>query len=356
MRTIIWEGTMTALSSISHNGGDSFGINSKLRREKFVQPDGSVESVPIISGNSMRGRLRDCGMLHMCRTLGYRMGTGAEGAARRVSGAVAAAEDTQQRPASTPLSDAEQADVLGSGLSLAAFYFLFSGGALTSTGSRGIDIDEGRRIRALIPLVGMFGGAMGNTIMPSKSKIGKVYPICAEVMHLLPASFQRPAPSIWEYLQEEMYTRKDDEKNEHLRQLIAPDVRGLLEVEHKKAALSKAQSKPQEDTGQHQQMRYYVETLAAGTPFYWKIALDDVTEVEFEAFVTTLVEFSRMPYIGGKSAVGLGEVAVHFDSWLEIDSRTHVDGQAVASPIGAAYAQHLRERGADIRSLLAGMR
>jgi CRISPR type IV-associated protein Csf2 len=322
MQTIVWEGTITALSSISHNGGQSFGVNSKLRREKFVQMDGSVEEIPVISGNGLRGLLRDRGMLHMCRVLGYGV--------QEETGTV-------------------------SGLSLAAFYFLFSGGALTSTGSRGIDIDEARKVRTLIPLVGVFGGAMGNSIMPGKLKCGKAIPICAETVHLLPKSFhgERVPPSIWEYLQEEMYTRKDDEKNENLRQLIAPDVRGLIETEQKTAALKKAADA---DTGQKQQMRYYVETLAAGTPLYWKICLDDVTDVEFEAFVTTLVEFSKMPHIGGKSNVGLGEVAIHFDNWLSIDSRAHPEGQAIERPLGTRYAEHLRNHGIDIRATLAGMK
>jgi hypothetical protein len=153
-----------------------------------------------------------------------------------------------------------------------------------------------------------------------------------------------------------MYTRKDDEKNEHLRTMIASDVRGLLDVEHKKTALKKANQQPQEDTGQHQQMLYYVETFAAGTPFYWRVCLDDVTDMEFEAFITTLVEFSRMPYIGGKSNVGLGEVAIKFDQWLEIDSRTNTTGTAITRPVGAAYAQHLTTHGQDIRALLAGFR
>lgn len=325
MQTIIWEGTMTALSSISHNGGQSFGINSKLRREKFVQLDGSVEEIPVLSGNGLRGLLRDRGMLHMCRALGYGV--------QEATGAV-------------------------SGLSLAAFYFLFSGGALTSTGSRGIDIDEARKVRSFIPLVGVFGGAMGNSIMPGKLKCGKAIPICAETIHLLPRSFhgERVPPSIWEYLQEEMYTRKDDEKNEHLRQLIAPEARGLIETEQKQAALKKAVGGAEEETGQKQQMRYYVETFAAGTPFYWKICLDDVTDVEFEAFVTTLVEFSKLPYVGGKSNVGLGEIAIHFDNWLAIDSRAHPYGQAIERPLGARYAEHLHERAADIRALLAGMK
>src|SRR3972149_5917726 len=127
-KSYIFEGQVTALSSISHNGGQSLGITAKLRREKFVQPDGTVEEVPTISGNSLRGLLRDRGMLHMCRALGYGVND--------QTGAVA-------------------------GLSLAAFYFLFSGGALTSPGSRGVGIDEARKVRQLIPPLGGVGGARG---------------------------------------------------------------------------------------------------------------------------------------------------------------------------------------------------
>ena len=139
METIEFTGIVTALSSISHGGGQSFGINSKLRREKFVQLDGSVEEVPVISGNAIRGQLRDLGMRHMCRVLGYGEATEDDG---------------------RPL-----------GLSLPAFYFLFSGGALTKQKGRGLDIDRARTLRELIPLVGIFGGAMGNQIMPGKLKI-----------------------------------------------------------------------------------------------------------------------------------------------------------------------------------------
>ena len=70
MKTLIFEGTVTALTSISHIG-ETRGINSMLRREKIVGADHEVEEIPIISGNSVRGMLRDRGMLHMCRALGY---------------------------------------------------------------------------------------------------------------------------------------------------------------------------------------------------------------------------------------------------------------------------------------------
>ncbi len=321
MTTIEFSGVVTALSSISHGGGQSFGVNARMRREKFVQLDGSVEEVPVISGNGLRGLLRDLGMGHMCRALGY----GEEG------------EDG--RP---------------TGLSLPAFYFLFSGGSLTSVGGRGLDIDRARALRKLIPLVGVFGGALGNQIMPGLLRVDKMIPICRETAHLLPADAVPDSPqSIWEYLQEEMYTRKDDEKDEHKRTLIDSGVRALLEAEARDKREAAVQPVIQADTGQHQQMMYYVETLAAGTRFYWSLVLDDPTDVEFDAFVTCLVEFSKRPYIGAKSGVGLGKVAVEFNGWRTIDSRVTPSGAAVDAPLGEKYHAHLAGRAADIRAALA---
>lgn len=314
---------MTALTSLAHNGGQSFGVTALFRREKVAQPDGTVEEVPILSGNGLRGMLRDRGMLHMLRSLGY---------------------------------GEPDADGHVPGLSLAAFYFLLSGGALTRTGVRGLDLADARRVRDLIPLVGVFGGAMGNQIMPGKLKVGKAMPICAETIHLLPARYHPDEPqSYWSYLQQEMYTRKDDAKDERRQPLLAPDVRGLLEVERAAGLARRDRGDADEDVGQHQQMRYYVETLAAGTRLYWKLVLDDVTDLEFDALLTTLVEFSRAPYVGGKSAVGLGEVAVQFEDWMQIDSRAHLSGTAISVPAGALYATHLRERGEEVRAWLRGL-
>ncbi len=325
MRTLILEGVMTALSSISHIG-DTHGINAKLRREKIVQVDGSIEEVPVISGNSLRGILRDRGMLHMLRCLGYGV-------------------------------NEETGEVRG--LSLAAFYFLFSGGALESAGGqRGLDIDEARKWRETIPLVSLFGGAMGNQIMPGKLKVEKALPICRETAHLIPPRFLggKAQESIWEMTQEESYTRRDDEKNEPLRQLLTPETRLLLE---EKAAGKREKAKSGDnqdvDIGQHQQMRYFVETLAAGTQLFWGLTLDDVSDLELEAACACLSEFSRLPYIGGKSGVGHGKVAIHFDQWLSIDTRVEPRGQALAAPMGSLYAAYLVEHGERIREVLGGL-
>jgi CRISPR type IV-associated protein Csf2 len=324
MHNYIFEGEIIALTSISHIG-ETFGINAKLRREKIIQPDGSVEEIPVISGNAIRGILRDRGMLHMLRVLGY----GVDEQTGRVNG-----------------------------LSLPAFYFLFSGGSLTSKAGEGIDIDEARLWREKIPLVSLFGGAMGNQIMQGSAKIGKAIPICKETAHIIPERFVTGnEQSIWDMLQEEAYTRRDDEKNEYLRALIAPEVRGLLED----AARAKREKRgtPEDiagETGRHQQMRYFVETFSAGTRFFWDVVLEDVSDLEFEAFCVTLAEFGRYPYLGGKSAVGHGKVSIRFDKWMDIDPRMQPTGSEVSLPIGTRYMQHLKENCNDIRNLIDSLK
>ncbi len=324
MKTYVFEGTMTVLTSISHIG-ESHGINSRLRREKIVQPDGTVEEVPIISGNALRGILRDRGMLHMLRALGYGVN-----------------EKTGEI----------------SGLSLSAFYFLFSGGALTKSSGTGLDIDKARQWRQLIPLVALFGGAMGNQIMPGKAKIGKAIPICQETLHLLPDRLAngREIVSVWDMCQEEAYTRRDDEKNENLRQLINPGARKILEdASRAKREKRGTDEDVSQDTGQKQQMRYFVETIAAGTELFWDITLDDVSDLEFEAFYATLIQFAKFPYIGGKSGIGHGKVSISFDKWIEINPRLAPQGKELDFVLGTRYQNHLRDHADEIRRLINGL-
>jgi CRISPR type IV-associated protein Csf2 len=153
-----------------------------------------------------------------------------------------------------------------------------------------------------------------------------------------------------------MYTRKDDEKNEHLRTVIEAGTRKIVESARMEKAERNARNEAVNDTGQNQQMMYYIETLAAGTRFYWGITLRDVTDVEFEAFLIVLNEFSQRPYIGGKANVGHGHVSLNFAGWYSIDSRlVEANASAVSTPAGAAYLEHLRSSSDGIRCALGAM-
>lgn len=320
-----YQGVVTALTSISHIG-ETRGITSLLRREKVINAAGDgFEDVPIISGNSVRGRLRDLGMAHMCRSLGYGVAENNDG------------------------------EISVSGLSLPAFYFLFSGGSLSKEGGKALDVDAARKYRGLIPLVSIFGSAVGNMIMDGKLSVGKLLPVCAETAHLLPNQYTTENNlSFWNMIQRESYTRRDDEKNESLRLLIEPQERKQLEA---KNALKRDKQKAGDDVdpeiGKHQQMRYHCETFAAGTRFFAEFILKEPTDVEYEAFMITLAEFSRMPFIGGKSSVGHGKIKMKFENWTEINPNLALTGTEVDRPIGTKYVDHLQKNGVAIKDMLA---
>ena len=101
-----------------------------------------------------------------------------------------------------------------------------------------------------------------------------------------------------------------------------------------------------------QQMRYFVETLCAGSMFFWDVTLLDVSDVEFEAFLTTMTQWGRAPYIGGKSGTGHGKVQLHLDKWLTIDTRVKPTGTELDVVLGEKYLQHIRANGKEIREIL----
>lgn len=300
---------MRLLSSLSHQEGVE-GTTSVLRRERIVGSDGAVTDVPVVSGNAWRGQLRDATMRALVRSLG-----------------------------DPPLS-------------LAAFHFLFSGGSLTATGPY-VDIGFARELRSTIPSVAVFGGAVGNHILRGKLKVGKLYPICRETLHLLHASAIPDGytpPSIWELVQEESYTRTDDEGREDLRALIDPMQRLVLEADTAARAAKKKAGEPEIASRDSQQMRYHVETLAAGTLLSADLVLEDYTPEEFGALVSGLVEWSRDPSIGGKRATGHGRVEARFTDWQTVRPQLVGDGLVVSDD--GAYERHvIGERAAILRLL-----
>ena len=323
----ILEAIVTALSSISH-GGETRSTTQIFRREKIVTKDGKVLAIPVVSGNSIRGVLRDAGSLAMLEALEMDKGT----------------------------------------LSMAAFDFLFSGGSLNKDAGRAIDIKRARRFKELLPIVGVFGGSIGDQIIEGKLQIGKLLPICKETWHIIPdhvkakAGVELRAISINQYLQVEAYTRRDDKKQENLRPLMTTEANE--ELDNKSLAKRRTRKLQQDllngppkntpvdpEAGQHQQMRYYVETLAAGVKFYWWIGLQRVTDLEFQAFQTALMEFQRHPYIGGKGNVGHGRVSIEFINWGQLPSIQAWLTQTKPE-LAKDYLDHLKAHKTDIQTLL----
>lgn len=309
-------GVALALSAI-HQGGDSTGGTiDVLHREKMLTIDGEVVSVPTITGNGVRGILRRCGMKAMLAQLG------------------------------NPI------------LSVGAFHFLTSGGSLTKEAGRGLDIDEERKLRELIPLASIFGGATGRRILRGKLKVGKWLPICSELRHLLPEQHQdlpHAQQSVMEMTDLASNSRMDESKNNLWQQSLPEAQHELLAAP--KTRTTKAGEEIAEKPGVAQQMRYSKEVLAMGTQFSCWFRLEDVTDLEFEAFAAMMSAWGQMPFIGGDGREGLGLVALRFDNWevsVNPNARLSEDA-AVAFPVGYAYQEHLQTRGEEIIQYLREM-
>lgn len=281
--------TVTLITSVSHHG-DVTGIDAIFNREKIIQPNGQTAQVPFITGNSIRGQLRDAAALHLVESLD-----------------------------------------LGGKLSARAFYTLFSGGALQKTGSKKIHLAEIRALRNLLPTLSLLGAAVGNHIMPGKLNVGKFYPLAQETAHLLGLNAAQ-LPSVYELMQTESYTRTDDLKDERYKAIVDPQ-----------------RSAPKKDSDVAQQMRYNVETMAAGACLSWHLDLKHATSLEREALIAMLRFWGRNPVLGGKSAVGHGQVRLHFDNGWYI-----APGQ-IELPEISMYESHLSANAEAIKGLIDGL-
>lgn len=164
MRTIRWTGTLTALSSIAH-AGDTRGTVTLLRREKVSGPHGMVD-VPVVSGNTLRGRLRRLGEELLRDAVRY------EGH-----------------------------------LHPAAAHALRGGGSLAKTGHEPLSGSRLQQLRALVPQIGVFGAAGGGTIISGALSVGKVVPQLAETAAITGVASRLSA---FRATQLEPYTRQSD--------------------------------------------------------------------------------------------------------------------------------------------------
>ncbi|NHB86185.1 hypothetical protein G7085_21125 [Tessaracoccus sp. HDW20] len=131
---ITWTGTATAQSSISH-GSETRGLITMLRRETIIGPDQTPITIPLISGNAFRGRLRRVAEQQLADVLGYH-----------------------------------------GKLTLAAAAALRSGGSLVKTNAAPISGSRLADLRRLVPLIGIFGTAGAGRIIDGCLQVGKLIP------------------------------------------------------------------------------------------------------------------------------------------------------------------------------------
>ncbi|MYV31995.1 hypothetical protein GQ649_32885 [Rhodococcus sp. DSM 6344] len=164
----MWDVEMTARSPISHRG-DMIGTTALLRRMKIIQPDGSIELVPVISGNSFRGVLRRLGEEMLRDVLHY---------------------DGQ--------------------LPLPVAHTLRNGGSIVRSKAEAITGRRLNELRELIPQLSVFGGAVGSAPISGCLKVGHVTPIVRETVPILRFDYGAELVSCFDVETREAYSHLDD--------------------------------------------------------------------------------------------------------------------------------------------------
>lgn len=122
--------------------------------------------LPVITGNSIRGQIRDSMAMHML-------------------------------------------DLLGVKVSKDTFNILFSGGNIN--GAMKDDVEKAKNVREKLPLVSLLGGGLGDMIMSGKLLVSFAYPVCIESWDITGI----PSEVSWHSLIDEIeFTRTDDGKND----------------------------------------------------------------------------------------------------------------------------------------------
>lgn len=240
MHNLTWTGTATALSSISH-GSQTRGLVTLLRRETIIgpSPDYRPYTIPLVSGNAFRGKLRRHAEQLLAEALGYR-----------------------------------------GRLTIAAAAALRSGGALVKTTREPISGSRLARLRALVPLIGVFGAAGAGRIIDGCLQVGKLMPLCVETAHLL----EHTLPvTVDDLTQIETFSRTDDSGS------------------HDAAT----------DELTTTQLQYRCETFRAGTQFDTWINLTNPTPTEASFFNEVIDTFTPAAAVAGRAGTGHGRLRLN---------------------------------------------
>lgn len=215
---------LRAAAPLSHGSDESTG-NAQLFRRIAVIHQGRRVEIPAVSGNSFRGQLRRIAAARLLDVVG----------AQRVT--------------------------------LEAFQLLTSGGAIEKGESKtGEAVAANRDLRALVPMVGLFGGAWKAQLLPGSLRVGWLWPVCAETSRFTGVESFAEASGL---LANAFYTRRGDD-----------------------------------------QMIFETEALAAGVELAGSISVAGATALELDCLADAVAHWRAAPTLGGHLAKGHGVVAV----------------------------------------------
>lgn len=322
-----------ALDAIHHGAGTE-GNTVVLRRQEVLAPDGSIDTVPFVSGNSIRHMIRDASVRYALEAM-----------------------------AVPPES-----------LSKAVVDLLFSGGSLTSKGSA-MTLAKARRIAELFPILAVLGYSAGSRITGGRIEVAHLHLVAEQNL------FRRPetiAPGIDRWLIDgnaqtgsEFGTRHDAARIAHAAsylalpaqaaQVTAADAPKRRDKKH--VAWDAEHANPAD--GRSTQMIYDWEVVLPGAEFFGAITYRALKEAELSALVSALShacdgrhsDGGYLFHVGAKRGTGHGRMSWHFHGLARPIATPRYDASDVLLPALVedqsasrldAYREHLASKRSEI--------
>lgn len=288
---------LLALDPISHGAGNA-GNTQLLRTEPHIYNSRRIE-MPMVSGNSLRHRIRDALAWHLVRTL----------------------------------------DVPELGLARRVVDLLWSGGALTSTGNKA-DLNMIRRVAQILLGTSTLGYSAKSDIVAGTLYVDKVHIVCAENTNRMPPALlahPHSALPVTVFRGKSFGTRHD---------VSGTPVSRYIRLDSPEDLLNATNDRPQ-------QMIYDMQVIKAGTVLYTGLTLQAPTIGHVAALAVALDEAApqiagqREITLGGKRSVGFGRCALYSNLGSAFDRHGGIN------PLREAYEQHMREHRNEILTLLA---
>lgn len=273
---------LATLTAPFHHGSGTQGNTSLLRTQDVVQPDGTVARVPYLSAASIRHGLRDALAWHTVHTLDIEPGT----------------------------------------LTKTTVDLLWSGGAVTSTGSR-TDLDMLRRVDTLYPALSLLGYAAKSDIVEGTLRASDLILVCEENRHRVTTATGATLHRASAYRAEEFGTRHD--------QATSPAGRYIQTAAG--GDLTTAQ------------MIWDTQILITGSEMQGTLSLTPAaTDMHQTVLMAawSLWQQDGVAHLGAKTAQGYGTADITQVSW---------SGAAISRALDD-WTTHLTDHSQDIRDLL----
>ncbi|MEM0473030.1 MAG: hypothetical protein QXX84_09050 [Sulfolobales archaeon] len=248
MRVEVITGILKAVTPVFHGGNEKTGSTLLLNRMRFIV-DGKPVDVPIISGNSVRGRLRRLLSRDFMERVGFRL----------------------------DLSNSKHQKL---------YHTIFAGGVLTSPSEESevgeLDLTLKHKIVSYILPLRLFGASYSNQMIEGRVLVGHLLPVCRELSEYTGIDSK---VSFYQLIGRMFQTRRDE-----LRVKPQSDdqpVQMLVEYEVFSAGT-----------------RFYHEIVLETTDEGYMLDLSTLTR--------TLKIWMQNPYIGGKSSIGFGKLQIQY--------------------------------------------